>query len=94
MMFCNDRAEALRLKDAARRRGDALLRELSHYIRTPGVIGIEIRLELYPFTGWAVEADLTFDGDVVRSYESFELLEIDILHLQLAVLAKNKNRIK
>lgn len=43
---------------------------------------------LHPFSCWAVEADLMYDGEVLRHYESFELLELDLLHLQMAVMLK------
>ena len=90
-MFCEDLSEALELENEAKRRAEQLLLEMPFHIRTTGVIGIEIHRVLHPFSGWAIAADLLFNGDVVRHYESFELLELDLLHLQLGVLAKTMN---
>ena len=87
-MFCEGLPEALELEAQAKTRAEQLLQEMPFYIRTPGAIGIEIHRVLHPFSGYAIAADLLFDGEIVRQYESFELLELDLLHLQLGVLAK------
>lgn len=87
-MFCDRLAEAKQLEEQAKIRAAELLREMPYYIRTPGVLGIEVRRVLHPFSCWAVEADLMYDGEVLRHYESFELLELDLLHLQMAVILK------
>ena len=85
-LFCADLQEAMRLESEAEARAPQLLEELKHYIRTPGEIGIEVRRVLYPFSGWAIEADLTYDGEVVRHYEGFDLLELELTELELKVL--------
>lgn len=90
-MFCEDLPEALELEAQAKTRAEQLLQEMPFYIRTPGTIGIEIHRVLHPFSGYAIAADLLFDGEIVRQYESFEMLELDLLHLQLGVLAKTMN---
>ena len=65
-LFCDDLQEAMRLESEAKARAPQLLEELKHYIRTPGEIGIVVKRVLYPFSGLAIEADLTYDGEVVR----------------------------
>lgn len=85
-LFCADLREALKLEAEAKEKVPRLLEELRHYIRTPGEIGIEVRRVRYPFTGWAVEADLTFDGEVVRHYEGFDLLKLELTELELRVM--------
>ena len=87
-MFCEDLAESIELERQAKARAEELLKEMPYYIRTPGVLGIEVRRVLYPFSGWAVEADLLYDGEVVQHYESFELLELALLHLQMGAILK------
>ena len=89
-MFCDNMAESLELEKQAKARAEELLREMPYYIRTPGILSIEIFRVKYPFTGWAVEANLLYDGEVLRHYESFELLEIDLLHLQMKAILQNK----
>lgn len=87
MMFCADKAEALRLELEANARATELLREMASYVRTPpGALDIAVRLVLHPFSGWAIEADLLWCDEVLRHYESFELLELDLLHLQMRAL--------
>ncbi len=85
-LFCADLREALKLEAEAKEKVPRLLEELRHYIRTPGEIGIEVRRVRYPFTGWAIEADLTFNGEVVRHYEGFDLLELELSELELRIL--------
>lgn len=92
MLFCDDLAEAIRMEDEAKRRAGELLQEMPLYIRTPGVLGIEIRRVLHNFSGWAVEARLTYDGETVREYDSFELLELDLLHLQMTSLLRRRQK--
>ena len=87
-MFCDNLAESRQLEEQAKARATELLQEMPYYIRTPGILGIEVRRVLYPFSGWAIEADLLYDGEVLRHYESFELLELDLLHLQMKALLK------
>ena len=91
-MFCDNRSESLQLEEQAKIRTAELLREMPCYIRTPGALGINVYRKLHPFSCWAVEADLLYDGEVIRHYESFELLELDLLHLQMkAILNGRRN---
>lgn len=86
-MFCESRTEALQLEMEANARAERLLREMPFYMRGPaGALGITVRPVLHPFSGWAIAADLTWCGEVLRHYESFELLELDLLHLQMKAL--------
>lgn len=43
-----------------------------------------------PFSGWARETDLMFDGEVVRHYPAFDLLELDLNELGLKNLCKQR----
>ena len=88
-LFCENRSEADRLTEQANREKVQLLKELSHYIRTPGVVGIDVKPVMHVSGCWSVEADLTFDGEVVRHYEAYDLLVLDLLHLEMAVLARS-----
>ena len=90
-MFCDCLSESMELEAQAKTRAEELLQEIPFYIRTPGVLGIQIQRALHPFSGWAIEADLLYDGEVVRHYESFELLELDLLFLQMKALKGGKN---
>lgn len=90
-MFCNYQ-DSIRLEQEANSRKAELLNELRAYVNTPDPdsIGIAIRRVKHHFSGWSIEADLTFDGEVVRSYESFDLLELDLQHLMLKALIQNR----
>lgn len=90
-MFCDCLSEAKELEEQAKVRAEVLLQEMPFYIRTPGVLGIQIQRVLHPFSGWAIEADLLYDGEVVRHYESFEMLELDLLFLQMKALKGGKH---
>lgn len=92
MMFCEDLSEAIELEEHARARADELLKEMPYYISTPGVLSIEIRRVLYPFSGWAIEADLLYDGELVEHYESFDLLELALLHLQMGAILRSRKK--
>nr|WP_325297191.1 hypothetical protein [uncultured Dysosmobacter sp.] len=85
-MFCRDAREAEILEAEANARKGALLEELAQYIRTPGTIGIEVSRKCYPLGGWSVEADLTYNGEVVRHYEAFDLLELELNEIELKIL--------
>lgn len=87
-MFCDNLAESIQLEQQAKDRAAELLLEMPYYIHTPGVLSIEVRRVLYPFSCWAIEADLLYDGEVIRHYESFELLELDLLHLQMKAILR------
>lgn len=88
-LFCENRSEANRLTERANREKVQVLEEFSHYIRTPGVIGIDVKPVMHVSGCWSVEADLTFDGEVVRHYEAYDLLVLDLLHWELSVLARS-----
>lgn len=88
-MFCDNLAESLELEKQGKARAEELLREMPYYIRMPGVLSIDVFRVLYPFTGWAIEANLMYDGEVLRHYESFALLEIDLLHLQMKAILQS-----
>lgn len=89
-LFCESRTEAETLTAQANRDKVRILEEFSHYIRTPGTIGITVVPVLHPTGIWSVEADLTFNGEAVRHYEAFDLLELDLLHWELAVLSRSR----
>ena len=89
-LICENRTEAQMLTEQANREKEQVLEEFSHYISTPGVIGIDIKPVMHTSGCWSVEADLTFDGEVVRHYEAYDLLVLDLLHWELAVLARNR----
>ena len=89
-LICENRSEAVSLTERANREKLQVLEEFSHYIHTPGVIGIEVKPVMHTSGCWSVEADLTFDGEVVRHYEAYDLLVLDLLHWELAVLARSR----
>lgn len=89
-LFCENRSEAEMLTERANREKVQVLEELAHYIRTDGVVGIDVKPVMHSSGCWSVEADLTFNGEVVRHYEAYDLLELDLLHLELAVLARSR----
>lgn len=90
-LFCESLSEAQALTAKANADKVLVLEEFSHYIRTPGVIGIDVKPVQHCGTGvWSIEADLTFDGDVVKHYDAYDLLVLDLLHWELSVLAALK----
>lgn len=56
-------------------------------------MNLTVRRVLHTHTGWSVEADLTFNGEVVRSYPAYDLLLLDLNELELRVLARNRTGI-
>lgn len=88
-LFCENRSEAEMLTEQANRDKVRVLEDFSHYICTPGVIGIDVKPVMHTSGCWSVEADLTFDGEVVRHYDAYDLLVLDLLHWELAVLARS-----
>jgi len=89
MLFCDNKAEALRFEAKAKERATKLLQEMPVYFTMPkGALGIVVVKRLHQY-GWSVEADLTWYGEVIRHYESFELLELDLLHMQMGVLRQH-----
>lgn len=88
MLFCENLTEAMRLEEAAKTRAAELLREMPYYVQTPGTLGIKVYSVKHSFSGWSIAAELTYDGETLRKYDSFELLELDLLHLQMAALRR------
>lgn len=86
-LFCESRSEAERLTARANKEKVQVLEEFSRYIRTSGVIGISVMPVKHISGIWSVEADLAFDGEVVRHYEAYDLLVLDLLHWELSLLA-------
>lgn len=86
-MYCEGLQLAEQLETQAVAQVPALLDELRQYVRPAGEIGIRVRRVLYEFSGWAVEADLTYDGEVVRSYPAFDLLVLELNQIELSILA-------
>lgn len=89
-MFCADLREALELEAQANAEKESVLKELAYYVKTSGSIGITVRRVQFPFSGWAIEADLTFNGEVVRSYPAYDLLVLELNELELAILCRNR----
>lgn len=90
-MFCEDLTEAVALEAQAQKEAAQLLRELPAYIKAPaGAIGINVQRVLYPFTGWAIEADLTWNGEAVRHYEAFDLLALELTELEMKIMLKGR----
>lgn len=89
-MFCMDRLEADLLEAQARAKVPLILQELGRFVNSSGRIGINVRRVLYPFTGYAIEADLTYDGEVARSYEGFDLLELELDMWELKIMAEQR----
>ena len=93
-MFCENMTEALELEIKAKGEAAQLLNELQAYIEAPaGAIGIDVQRVLYPFSGWAIEADLTWDGEVVRHYDAFDMLALELTELELKILLKSRSPI-
>ena len=88
-LFCESCTEALELEALANARVPALLEELRYYVRADGEISIRVQ-PVWHGMFWSVEADLLFDGEVVRHYEAFDLLELELNELELAVLVRSR----
>lgn len=92
-MFCEDLTEAMALEAQAKKEAAELLRELPTFINAPdGAIGIDVQRVLYPFTGWAIEADLTWYGEAVRHYEAFDLLALELTELEIKAMLQGRAR--
>ena len=89
-MFCETLSEAIDLEERANKEKESVLKELSYYVETSGTIGITVRTVKFPFSGWTVEADLTFNGEVVKSYPAYDMLVLDLYMLEFSVLSKYK----
>lgn len=89
-MFCENLAEAVALEAQAKKEAEQLLRDLPAFIKAPtGAIGIRVQRVQYPFTRWTIEADLTWDGEVVRHYEAFDLLVLDLTELEMKAMLQS-----
>lgn len=86
-LFCESRSEAIKLQKQAESRVPAILAELSTYIRSDGEITVNLS-RVWHGMYWSVEADLLYDGEIVRHYEGFDLLELELNELELAILMK------
>lgn len=67
-----------------------ILDELSFYINSNGTVGIDVAPKQHTSGLWSVEADLTLDGEVIRHYAAYDLLVMDLMHLELAVLSMSR----
>lgn len=89
-MFCEDLTEAVALEVQARKEAAELLRELPAFINAPaGAIGIDVQRVQYAAC-WAIEADLTWDGEVVRHYEAFDLLVLELTELEMKAMLRGR----
>lgn len=93
-LFCESHSEMKALVEYANRDKVQVLQELSCYVRSSSEIGIEIKPVLHTFGIWSVEADLTFNGEIVRHYDAYDLLVLDLYHIELSIIAKGLNRMK
>ena len=88
-MFCEDLTEAVALEAQAKKEAAELLRELPAFINAPaGAIGIDVQRVHYAAM-WAIEADLTWDGEIVRHYEAFDLLVLDLTALEMKAMLQS-----
>lgn len=89
-MFCEDLTEAVALEAQAKKEAAELLRELPAFITAPaGAIGISVQRVHYA-TCWAIEADLTWYGEVVRHYEAFDLLALELTELEMKAMLQGR----
>ena len=89
-MFCEDLTEAVALEAQAKKEAAELLRELPAFINAPaGAIGISVQRVQYA-TCWAIEADLTWCGEVVRHYEAFDLLTLELTELEMKAMLRGR----
>lgn len=88
-MFCEDLTEAVALEAQAKKEAAELLRELPAFINAPaGAIGIDVQRVQYAAM-WAIEADLTWGGEIVRHYEAFDLLVLDLTALEMKAMLQS-----
>ena len=90
-LFCEDQTESIELAREAKERVPLLLEELKHYVRSDKEISIEV-IRVWHGMYWSVEADLLFGGEVVRHYEAFDLLELELNEWELSVLCRNREK--
>lgn len=92
-LFCENRSEMEALIAQANREKVQVLEEFAQYVNTGGgVVDIDVTPVKHTSGVWSVEADLTFNGEVVRHYEAYDLLVLDLYQIELAVLAKNTGK--
>lgn len=90
-MFCEDLTEAVALEAQAKKEAAELLRELPAFINAPAdAIGISVQRVQYA-TCWAIEADLTWYGEVVRHYEAFDLLVLELTELEMKAMLRGRS---
>lgn len=89
-MFCEDCTESIELAQKAKERVPLLLEELSRYVRADKEITIEVS-RVFHGMYWSVEADLLFGGEVVRHYEAFDLLELELNEWELSILCRSRS---
>lgn len=86
-LFCESRTEAIELERTANERIPKILDELKAYVRSDGEISIRVS-RVWHGAFWSVEADLLYDGEVVRHYEAFDLLELELNEWELAIIMR------
>ncbi len=91
-MFCEDQTESIELSEKAKERVPLPLEELRHYVRSDKEITIEVS-RVFHGMYWSVEADLLFGGEVVRHYEAFDLLELELNEWELAILSGRREEL-
>jgi len=90
-MFCEDLTEAVALEAQAKKEAAELLRELPAFITAPaGAIGISVQRVHYA-TCWAIEADLTWNGEAIRHYEAFDLLVLELTELEMKAMLRGRS---
>lgn len=89
-LFCKDQTESVELMQKAKERVPIILEELSHYVRAEKEITIEVS-RVWHGMYWSVEADLLFGGEVVRHYEAFDLLELELNEWELSILCHSRS---
>ena len=88
-MFCEDLTEAVALEAQAKKEAAELRRELPAFITAPaGAIGISVQSVHYA-TCWAIEADLTRNGEDIRHNEAFDLLVLDLTALEMKAMLQS-----
>ena len=88
-MFCEDCTESIELEKLAKEKIPQILEELKLYVRADKEISIEV-IRVFHGMYWSVEADLLFGGEVVRHYDSFDLLELELNEWELSILCQNR----
>lgn len=86
-LFCESCSEAIELERAAKERIPKILDELKAYVRSDGEISIRVS-RVYHGAFWSVEADILYNGEIVRHYEAFDLLELELNEWEMAILLK------